>query len=174
MEYIVFGATVVSLAVIHLWACQKIASGKAPNYKEGLKQVFGELWKALGGKTPPQAPRIEEIPKEYFTDLTESLSPHFNWLNYKHGEYGANYLFIVYHFQQRNVGIDIIEQIFESFIRDFFNLHASTSVSVFAQTRGEFLILRYALSDKSCKQIENAKKRRESRLIPSNDGDLVE
>ena len=174
MAYIISIATTVCIATIHLWACQKIMSGKAPNYTEGVKQVFGELWKDLGGKTPPQAPHVEEIPKEYFTDLTESLRPHFNWLNFKHGEYGTNYLFIIYQFQQRNIGIDIIEQIFESFVRDFFNLHASTAVYVFAQTRGEFLELRYALSDKSCKQIENAKKRRGSRLIPSHDVDLVE
>ncbi len=170
----VFCNFIIVVGSILLWAYTKVVSGKAANFREGLKLVWEDA-KELLGMASAKPPQIKNIEKEYLTDLTAILKSHLDFLIFKHAKYDDTLFSIIYQFQHCNIEIDVVERIFEAFIRDFFNLEPSAHVCVYARTRGQFLQLYYALSSKGEQKLRMELKRRDSRLNPPHDrDDLVE
>lgn len=158
--------------IITIWACCNILLGSARDFREGFQQVLDEFKKFFGAGAPPQ-PAPQEYGPDYFVDLTDSLTPHFSYLRFERGISDGVDIKVLYRFKGADVGFDVVEYIFEFFIRDFLNLHSSVPVDVFAQKHGEHMCLVYARSDNLSKWVRAQRANRLSRMEPPSD-ELIE
>lgn len=165
----------VFISLICMGAFAYILTGKSKSFDDAFKQFITDIQNIfVGSVKPPQQPPVTyKYPPSYFTDLTANLKPFFNWIKPETAYQNEEHLQVPYTFNDCQTDILIIEAVFESFIREVYNINQSDKVFIFAQKQGMHLILTFAISDK-CKQwVQQQDANRKSRQIPQNE-DLVE
>lgn len=105
--------------------------------------------------------------------LTESLQPFFSYLIYEGACYDNNLIKVVYRRGEMKVDADVVEIVFRNFLRETFNLAASTPLTVWVYLDDARLYLFAAFSDAGRAWIQQQRNNQRSRRI-MEDRDLIE